>query len=187
MKKFLLAIFAIVVIGCVYSCGSDTDTKSATTETETMGTASMESATPDVKDWAYDTTTDKMTDKAVVFRFLDSDNTVMQDEIYGETGGTIAVRSMNGANEVMFSIENGQIVGNDIDGSNYVNVRFDGEQPVRYYYNECNDLNSTTVFLKNAKKFIEKAKTAKRILIEVALFEAGNKVFEFSCDKSLTM
>ena len=182
MKKFLLAIFAIVFIGCVYSCGSDTDTKSETTET-----TAIETTTPEVKGWGYDTLTDKMTDNAVVFRFLDSDNTVMQDEIYGETGGTIAVRSMNGANEVMFSIENGQIVGNDIDGSNYVNVRFDGEQPVRYYYNECNDLNSTTVFLKNAKKFIEKAKTAKRILIEVALFETGNKVFEFSCDKSLTM
>lgn len=44
---------------------------------------------------------------------------------------------------------------------------------------EPEDLSSTTVFLRNAKKFIDQAKKTKSIKIQMNIYQAGSEVLEF--------
>lgn len=86
---------------------------------------------------------------------------------------------------VMIQITQGQIIGNEYNGTNYVTVRFDEDAPKKYYFNEAADLSTETVFLTNPKGFIERCKKAKNIKVEIPLYQAGNPLFRFHVDESL--
>lgn len=87
--------------------------------------------------------------------------------------------------DVLLTIDRGQIVGNSINGSNYVTVRFDGGTPKKYTFNDSEDGSTETVFLNNQKDFMERCKKSKEIKIEMPLYQAGRPVFVFHVDKPL--
>ncbi len=76
-------------------------------------------------------------------------------------------------------------VSNQFTGTNYVMIRFDDEQPVKFYTLEPADASTDILFIQDAAKFLKKAKSANRIKIEAAFFQEGNRVFSFECKKLL--
>lgn len=141
----------------------------------------------DLITWHYESSTDEMTDTKNVWASLKSDNYIEQEFPYeGDTYATIIIRYMKRyGTDVILKIDMGQIVGLDINTSNYVTARFDDAEPKKYYFDDAADMSTEQVFLRNAKDFINRCKSAKVIKIDIPMFQAGKPVFTFHVDKPL--
>ena len=137
--------------------------------------------------WDINVEKDEMTDSKNIWAAIKSDNYIEQEFPYqGLTYSTITVRYMKKYGyDVLLTIDRGQIVGNSINGSNYVTVQFDGGTPKKYTFNDPEDGSTETVFLNNQKDFMERCKKSKEIKIEMPLYQAGRPVFVFHVDKPL--
>ena len=195
-KIFAVVVMTSLVVGFVegivwltnWLTGCDSDTEREETGPE-LNLSGIEDSKPvaEVKGWTYDSRVDDMDSGISQWASLQSDNFINMDFPYqGNTYATVTVRKTQeyGTN-VYVKLDRGQFGGNSFKGTNYVRIRVDDAQPVKYKYNEAADGTADIVFLKNAKGFIEKAKKAKRIKIEVPLYQEGNRVFDFSVDESL--
>ena len=147
-----------------------------------------EVSAPRAKTWEYSEKEDEMDGGKKRWASLQSDNYINMDFPYeGNTYATLCVRYMKKwGTDVYVKIERGQISGNKFNGTNYVRIKFDEGTPVKYTYEEAGDGSPEIVFLRNPKGFIDKAKKAKKIKVEVPLFQEGIRVFDFSVDESLT-
>jgi hypothetical protein len=61
----------------------------------------------------------------------------------------------------------------------HATVRFDGEPAERVELVEPSDNSSDTVFVSEARPFIAKLKKAKKVIVELEIYEAGRPQFEF--------
>ena len=141
----------------------------------------------DLVTWNINTSIDEMTDTKNIWASITSDNYIEQNFPYeGKTHATITVRYMKKYGyDVLLGIERGQIIGIDINGTNYVTARFDNSTPKKYYFDEAADGSSDHVFLRNAKDFMEKCKKAKEIKVDIPIYQAGKPVFTFHVEKPL--
>lgn len=141
----------------------------------------------DLVTWNIQTKIDEMTDTKNIWASISSDNYIEQDFPYeGKTHATITVRYMKKYGyDILLGIEKGQIIGHDINGTNYVTARFDNGTPKKYRFNDAADGSSDYVFLRNAKDFMEECKKAKEIKVDIPIYQAGKPVFIFHVDKPL--
>lgn len=130
--------------------------------------------------WDYRVATDKMTGKASNFASITSNNSLSLEAPYsGPNYGRLIVRkhAQHGL-DVLVSITKGQILCPSYSGCS-VKVRFGDGQPMTFSANGPEDLSSTTVFLRNAQKFIDQTKKTKSIKIQMNIYQAGGQVLEF--------
>lgn len=132
-------------------------------------------------EWIESTKTDEMTDATNVWMTLTSDNYFEFDFPYN--GGTrlkieVRYRKQDG-NQVILSVNRGQLMESTSYQRNEVVVRFDDDKPMRFTTNEPADHSSNMLFLNNPRKFINRAKTAKKILIQVPTYNNGQPTFSF--------
>ena len=170
MKKIILTIVGVsFLVLCINMCNSITtsngtylDSDTAVIDTALYGNTPIE---VEKKTWSLQTKQDEMDDSKSYWYSLQSDNYANFDFPYeGDSYLTITVRWMKKYGyDVLLEITDGQMVGNEYNGTNYVRVRFDGGKVQKFYYNEPNDGSSNLVFLRNAQKFIEKCKNAAGI------------------------
>ena len=193
MKKIILAIVGVsFLVLCInIMCNSITtsngtylDSDTAVIDTALYGNTPIE---VEKKTWSLQTKQDEMDDSKSYWYSLQSDNYANFDFPYeGDSYLTITVRWMKKYGyDVLLEITDGQMVGNEYNGTNYVRVRFDGGKVQKFYYNEPNDGSSNLVFLRNAQKFIEKCKNAKDIIIEQEFYQEGVHQFKFHVDEPL--
>ena len=192
MKKIILAIVGVsFLILCINMCNSITtsngtylDSDTAVIDTALYGNTPIE---VEKKTWSLQTKQDEMDDSKSYWYSLQSDNYANFDFPYeGDSYLTITVRWMKKYGyDVLLEITDGQMVGDEYNGTNYVRVRFDGGKVQKFYYNEPNDGSSNLVFLRNAQKFIEKCKNAKDIIIEQEFYQEGVHQFKFHVDEPL--
>ena len=192
MKKIILTIVGVsFLVLCINMCNSITtsngtylDSDTAVIDTALYGNTPIE---VEKKTWSLQTKQDEMADSKSYWYSLQSDNYANFDFPYeGDSYLTITVSWMKQYGyEVVLEITDGQMVGNEYNGTNYVRVRFDGGKVQKFYYNEPNDGSSNLVFLRNAQKFIEKCKNAKDIIIEQEFYQEGVHQFKFHVDEPL--
>lgn len=192
MKKIILTIVGVsFLVLCINMCNSITtsngtyfDSDTAVIDTALYGNTPIE---VEKKTWSLQTKQDEMDDSKSYWYSLQSDNYANFDFPYeGDSYLTITVRWMKKYGyDVLLEITDGQMVGNEYNGTNYVRVRFDGGKVQKFYYNEPNDGSSNLVFLRNAQKFIEKCKNAKDIIIEQEFYQEGVHQFKFHVDEPL--
>lgn len=192
MKKIILVIVGVsFFVLCINMCNSITtsnstylDSDTAVIDTALYGNTPIE---VEKKTWSLQTKQDEMDDSKSYWYSLQSDNYANFDFPYeGDSYLTITVRWMKKYGyDVLLEITDGQMVGNEYNGTNYVRVRFDGGKVQKFYYNEPNDGSSNLVFLRNAQKFIEKCKNAKDIIIEQEFYQEGVHQFKFHVDEPL--
>lgn len=192
MKKIILAIVGVsFLVLCINMCniittsnGTYLDSDTAVIDTALYGNTPIE---VEKKTWSLQTEQDKMDDSKSYWYSLQSDNYANFDFPYeGDSYLTITVRWMKKYGyDVLLEITDGQMVGDEYNGTNYVRVRFDGGKVQKFYYNEPNDGSSNLVFLRNAQKFIEKCKNAKDIIIEQEFYQEGVHQFKFHVDEPL--
>lgn len=137
-------------------------------------------------DWKYSTPTDAMTSKPIKLAVLQSDNSLDLDRPYsGVNYGNLVIRqSPRQGLDIMFSVDKGQIICDRYNGC-AVSVRFDDAPPMRFNAGGSSDHDSKVLFLRNESKFVAAAAKAKRILVQVVIYQAGQQVLEFSSPKPL--
>ena len=192
MKKIILTIVGVsFLVLCINMCNSITtsngtylDSDTAVIDTALYGNTPIE---VEKKTWSLQTKQDEMDDSKSYWYSLQSDNYANFDFPYeGDSYLTITVRWMKKYGyDVLLEITDGQMVGNEYNGTNYVRVRFDGGKVQKFYYNEPNDGSSNLIFLRNAQKIIEKCKNAKDIIIEQEFYQEGVHQFKFHVDEPL--
>ena len=198
LKWFLIGVAIIIALIVIVSLsGSEGKTKTNENKTESnveknqqekLNALNKETTRiVDSVTWRIQTSIDEMTDSENIWATIRSDNYINQDFPYeGKTYASITVRYMKKYGyDILIDIDRGQIVGSDFNGTNFVRVRFDEETPKKYYFNNAADYSTETIFLKNAKEFMEKCKHANSIKVEIPLYNAGNSVFSFHVDKPL--
>lgn len=137
-------------------------------------------------DWIYEDSTDKMTGKSSRHAAIASVNSLALGFPYaGQNKGLLLVRQhpKHGL-AVIFRVEKGQILCSNYRGCD-INVRFDDGQPVRFSGTESADHSSEMVFINNESRFIAAATKAKRILVQVNMYQNGAPVLEFQTAKPL--
>lgn len=143
-------------------------------------------ALPALAGWQYDESADKMTGKKTTTAVIESNNSLALGFPYkGQNNGRIFVRRHPSYGlDVFVTVQKGQILCRSYDGCN-IAVRFDDGQPVKFSGKSAADYDSTVVFLGNTSRFIEAAKKAKKIFVQLTMYQAGAPVLEFYADKPL--
>jgi low affinity Fe/Cu permease len=132
--------------------------------------------------WTERTSKDEMTDETNVWMSLLSDNEYEFDFPYN--GGSklqidVRYRKQDGT-QVILTLSKGQLQTTGFDNGHKVVVRFDEDAPMSFTTSEPSDYSTSYLFLNNPRKFINRAKTAKKIKIQVPVYDEGQPVFEFS-------
>lgn len=193
MKKLIVIILGIIVfMGACINSTNDNTTSSDQVESENTNSDNDSNVSEDStkeKTWEYSDEVDQMDNSTNFWYSLRSDNFANFDFPYqGNSYLTISIRYMKKYGyDVILTIDKGQMVGNEINGTNYVRVRFDDGKVEKYYYNTPDDYSSDCVFIKNKSKFIKKCKSAKTIIIEQEFYQEGCHQFKFHVDKPLTI
>jgi hypothetical protein len=130
--------------------------------------------------WDYETDQDKMTGKKTVMATMASTNSLALDFPYkGENHGHLMVRQhpQYGLG-VVFSVDKGQILCRLSECE--ISVRFDESPPMKFSADPPADHSSNHVFLRDRTRFINAAKKAKKILIQVTMHTNGAPILEFA-------
>lgn len=182
MRSVLLVggIWLSLILGCVNPSDSRySRPRNASTPALTHGDTTIKQS-----GWGYSEYADEMGRGRVYVNMIESTNTISLDSPYqGAQHGTLALREhpQYGKN-VYISIEKGQLLDSDFHSK--VLVRFDNDKPVSFPSVRPADLSSETLFLRgNAfSVFLNRLKTAKKLKIEVPVYQAGNQVLEFDVE-----
>lgn len=197
MKKFLLFLLvAGLFVACVTKSSDKGDDKYSV-EAELYADSMMHELNKklekdkilgdgDANAWNVTEKIDEMTDSKNYWAKQVSDNSFELDFPYSTSYCYITIRYMKKyGDDVLVSLTSGQIYGNKYRDDNYVLVRFDSENPIKYYFNEPADASSDCVFIRNKGDFIERCKKATDIKIEVPIYQNGRPIFKFHVEKPL--
>ena len=134
--------------------------------------------------WEYSEKNDEMYGECR-FASIMSKNFVMQD-IYGKTYANLTIRytKLDGY-DVFVLVSSGSLLCSRHDGTNYVMVKFDEDEPIKYVTTKPEDRSSNMLFIEKSRAFIKRAQNAKKILIQVNLYKEGNPRFSFEPKESL--
>jgi hypothetical protein len=140
--------------------------------------------------WKVNHPTDEMTDKAFVVASVTSINEVDFDFPYdGGSLLTMYVREKDNNTDVFFRISKGQFVCNEYSGTDVITIRFDDEAPQKFKASESSTNDSSILFVarsSDAKKIIQKCKTAKTMKVQLNFYSEGARIFNFEVEEPLS-
>lgn len=130
--------------------------------------------------WVYSASPDKLTGKMTAYAEVKSANVVNFAFPYnGPQRGLLYVRKHpQHGQDVIFSIERGQLLCPAYDGCT-IKIRFDDGAAETYSAAPAADNSTETLFISNDKRFIAAMKKAKRVVVQVNVYQEGQQVFEF--------
>lgn len=188
----VLLSFTLFLIGC-NSGGSENyrpynSNSSNSYNSTSASTDSVEPVKKDTLKWRVEETVDEMTDTKNVLKTLHSENEVEFASPY--SGGAfldICVKYVQRTGtEVFVKLSKGQLFASEYKGTDFVTVRFDDDAAQKFHVTEPADGSNDILFIDNARGFINRAKTAKSIKMEVPVYREGTPLFTFKVDEPLT-
>lgn len=170
MKKLLLYIgLATLSIACGSKSGEEQKSSEQQEVTE---------QTPKTK-WNYEEETNPIDDSKTFAASVVANETMQFKFPYeGKTTMTLFVRNMRNENDAILMISQGQFM-QDVMGNHSILVRFDKNKAENYGYVMPSDGSSTSIFLKDAAKFIEKLKKSEKMTVQCDFFNEGNRTLTF--------
>ena len=147
--------------------------------TQSVDSNVVDKETIENNNWSYSEKKDEMSEKMMYFATCTS--TDIHEFKFPYNGGSclyLTVRNINNKNEVVLQISKGQIM-NSVSNDEYVRFKFDGGEPVKYYFSGSSDGDSKYAFIEQSASLIKKLKSAKKIKIDVPLYQEGRPVFNF--------
>lgn len=131
--------------------------------------------------WMYLKVSDSMSSRKGVSARIRSDNAVNFSFPYQSAQqATLELREHpRHGRDVIFRIEKGQLMCHSYSDCNLL-IRFDEGRAEQWKGNESADHDTTTIFIGNYPRFLQKLKTAKKVRIHVGVFQQGSPTFEFS-------
>ena len=128
-------------------------------------------------DWEYRTSEDEMYDTKVYFARKQTETSV------GIMNILIRYRNVDG-NQVFLDLK-GSLFDFGYKKKNFVTIRFDKDEPVKYVVRPLDGVGEQSVGFSNPNDFIKRAKTAQTILIETPIFNESIRLFKFEMDNPL--
>lgn len=170
MNRIYILLVAIVLNSCEGSSSAD----KTTSETKTEEAAET---------WSYGEYTDQMNGDKKYYATCVSTNTLEFEFPYaGGSTFELAIRHHEGkGSDVRLEVSKGQFMPS-IMNSEYVRVKFDDGEAAKFSYSGTDDGSATIIFLNNEKKFINKLKTAKKLMIEAPFYQAGRQIIQFDVE-----
>jgi len=135
--------------------------------------------------WKYETLTDKMTDAQTRMAYLQSTNSLSLPPPYaGKNYGWIYVRQHpQHGQDVIVRVNKGQILCHIPECQ--LLFRIDDGKATQITFLPSSSHESNVALARNAKALIAQLIKAKKVMIQVPMFQAGNQVLEFEADKPL--
>jgi hypothetical protein len=131
--------------------------------------------------WQYAKSVDEMTSKATSVAFVTSPKKLDFPPPYnGGSTAKLKIQYTGNTPDVFFSIDKGQI-NDDIDGITVL-AKFDDEKPQKYDGLFLRSGDYKILGLLPAKKFINKALTAKKLLLQITFYESGSVYIPFEIE-----
>jgi hypothetical protein len=130
--------------------------------------------------WNYSSDEEGMSGKSVHTALVSSTNTLSLDFPYAgaQRGQLMIRRHPRWGNDVIVSIERGQLLCHSY-GDCSIGVRFDEGKVHRYEGNAPSDNSSEYAFIPAYSTFMKQLPSAKKLRIEVQIYQAGAQVLEF--------
>lgn len=183
MGVFFLGVMAIGIFASLGSSGpenSPSPVASSTPPSSSDQPASIPEPPLPGSQWTYYKFDDDMGKGAYYTAFTSSTNTVEFDFPYsGAQHATLSLRTHPRlGKDVIIRIEKGQLLCDSYDGCTVL-VRFDDAKAEGFSALPPEDHSSEILFIQNYGRFVEKMLKAKRVRIEVKVFQEGAPVFEF--------
>jgi hypothetical protein len=179
-----------IAFGVSACSGKKEEPKAAVSPTTVVNTAPVveaPKAAPAVvqkvkSNWRYGENVDKMSGEVTKWAMTDSTNKVKMDFPHnGGSEGTIVVFEKN----VKIHISKGQVMCSNYSGC-IIKVKFDDEQPANYAAVGPANGQYDHIYLgyladgNGAKKFMQKLKTAKTVMISLEVYQENSPVWEFN-------
>lgn len=130
--------------------------------------------------WNYSVNEDPMTSRKSRYARIQSENTVNFDFPYqGSQKGTLVLRDHPSyGRDVIFSIERGQLLCQSYDDCQ-IRIRFDEGKPEKWNAVGPSDNSSTSIFIRNQARFVQKMRAANVVRLQVPVYQHGEPMFEF--------
>lgn len=139
--------------------------------------------TPNVEatSWTYDRSRDEMRDGETVTACTISVDQVHLDFPYKNQNTRLCIRKSPkwGLDAYVRLTEGGQYNCNSYDGCT-VHVRFDAKSASAFTGGTASDGSNDILFFRNASRFVENAKTSKRLIVEAEFYQAGVQQMTFN-------
>jgi Superinfection immunity protein len=129
--------------------------------------------------WTYATSRDAITQKLAWSATVASNNKISLSFPYeGEQAASLELRHhpQYGKN-VILQIDRGQMLCG-LEGCSVL-VRFDNQPAEHFGAAPAADNSTNVIFIRNYKKFVQKAVKAKSVAIQVSFFQNGDQTFDF--------
>ncbi len=171
----IVAVTAVIVAACT---GKKEEAK-----VEAPAAQPVKSESKVKPNWTYGENVDKMTGEVTKWAINDSLNKVsMSFPHNGGSEASIIVFEKN----VKIYISKGQVMCSNYSGCT-IRVKFDDEKPVDYLAVGPENGQYSHVYLgytetggNGAKKFLDKLKTAKKVMISLEVYQENSPVWEFN-------
>ena len=167
MKKWLYFLTFLLSITISYGC-NQVSQKESTVDSLEMITKG---------EWEYRTSVDEMYDTKVYFARKQAETSV------GIMNILIRFRNDDG-NHVFLDMK-GSLFDFGYNKKNFVTIRFDKDEPVKYVVRPLDNGSDQSVALSKPIDFIKRAKSATTILIETPIFNESTQLFKFEMDNPL--
>ena len=129
--------------------------------------------------WSYDMEENKMAEKSF-YASVTANNTLYFDFPYnGGASCELTLRYKGGENNVYMKVSKGQFMPNVLDDRR-IRVKFDDEKPITFGYSMPSDASSNLIFINSERKFIDKLKKSKKVVIEAEFFNEGLRQLEYT-------
>lgn len=192
---FIVPVVLLLVVLAAVGLKPDTPAEAPTNVTEldpaaivndavAVDTALAADAAPTkpVSNWSYHTSEDAVRGKTTYFADVSSSNQIQQGPPYGSSGLKLQLRKSPAYGiDAILILDSGQIVCRSYEGCS-ATYSIDGGRPQRINLNTPADYSSDAVFIEGARGFINKLKKAKRLVVELDIYQAGRPQFEFSVE-----
>ena len=183
MAVVVAPILAVTTVVSAMTNDGPSKTKERPIVVQTAAPVAVVSTAPVKSNWNYGENVDKMSGEVTKWAMSDSLNKVSMKFPYnGGSEGTIVVFEKN----VKIHISKGQVMCSNYSGCT-IRVKFDDEQAVDYAAVGPNNGQHSHVYLgvdditgNGAKRFMDKLKTAKKVMISMEVFQENRPVWEFN-------
>lgn len=176
----IVGLWLLLILGCASPTLKNRNTQSAAKPSPTFKT--VETVPSTRVDWTTDEYDDDMGRGRVRTAEVRSTNTISLDSPYdGEQHATLIIRKHPAyGTDVIIKIEKGQLL--DSEYHSKVLVRFDDDKMLAFSSVGPDDLSSESLFLRGnvGSQFINRMKTAKRLRVQVPVYQGGMQQLEFN-------
>lgn len=180
IATFILGIVLIAAASPTPSTPATPDKASASAEASGEKTAPETPAETGSR-WTYTSSRDEMRGTVSIFAEISSENKLSLGFPYDTEEANLSLRKRPSDGTSVMLHAPGQFLCSTYSNKT-VSVKFDDGPVQQFTCSEPSDSSTGLLFINSEKRFIEKLKASKRVIIEAPMFQAGRQQMTFNTE-----